>query len=78
MKKQKLYLTACLTFTTALTSLLGCRSIKPYEKEYLVHPTMDDASVERLKGPYGQSRRTREKLSASGSQSSTSCPTCGG
>jgi hypothetical protein len=43
-----------------------------------VHPTMDDASVERLKGPYGQSRRTREKLSASGSQSSTSCPTCGG
>lgn len=68
-----------LLFTAlAAVNIFGCRSIKPYEKEYLVHPTMDDASVERLKGPFGQSKRSKEKLSASGAQSSTSCPTCGG
>ena len=56
----------------------GCRAIKPYEKEYLLHPTMDDASVERLKGPFGQSKRSKERLSSLGGQTSTSCPTCGG
>ena len=60
-------------------SLTGCRTIKPYEKEYLLHPTMDDARVERLSGPYGKSIRPNERLaSATGGGSSYSCPTCGG
>lgn len=67
-----------ILMTSMLAAVGGCRSIKPYEKEYLLHPTMDDASVERLKGPFGQARRTKEKLSSAGGQSSTSCPTCGG
>lgn len=69
---------AVFLIALSVLSLNGCRAIKPYEKEYLVHPTMDDASVERLKGPFGQSKRTKERLSASGAQTSTSCPTCGG
>lgn len=66
------------TFT--LAGFTSCRSIKPYEKEYLVHPIMDDASVERLSAPYGKTVRPNERLAnaAGGSSSSTSCPTCGG
>lgn len=56
----------------------GCRTIKPYEKEYLLHPTMDDARVERLSAPYGKSIRPNERLASAGGGSSYSCPTCGG
>ena len=62
-----------------LTLATSCRTIKPYEKEYLLHPTMDDARVERLSAPYGKSIRPNERLaSAAGGASSYSCPTCGG
>jgi len=63
-----------------LSCLTGCRSIKPYEKEYLLHPLMDDARVERLSAPYGKSVRPNERLAIAGAGggSSTSCPTCGG
>ena len=62
-----------------LFGMSSCRSIKPYEKEYLLHPVMDDARVERLSAPYGKSRRPIERLAnAGGSGGSTSCPTCGG
>ena len=63
-----------------LTFFAGCRAIKPYEKEYLVHPIMDDARVERLSAPYGKSVRPNERLAIAGAGggSSTSCPTCGG
>lgn len=58
----------------------GCRSIKPYEKEYLLHPLMDDARVERLSAPYGKAVKPNERLTIAGATggSSTSCPTCGG
>jgi hypothetical protein len=61
-------------------SMASCRVIKPYEKEYLVHPIMDDARVERLSAPYGKSVRPNERLATAGAGggSSTSCPTCGG
>lgn len=71
----------CIIFAmlTGLVLAAGCRSIRPYEKEYLVHPTMDDSRVERLSGPYGKSIRPAERLgSLAGSSGSTSCPTCGG
>ena len=73
---------ACFQVCVALAfgvNLSGCRSIRPYEKEYLLHPTMDDARVERLSGPYGKTTKPLERLaSSSGGGSSTSCPTCGG
>jgi len=66
-----------------LTILTGCGSscavLKPYEKEYLLHPTMDDASVSSLEGTYVSKTRPLERLAASGvGAGSTSCPTCGG
>lgn len=63
-----------------LAGFTSCRAIKPYEKEYLVHPIMDDARVERLSAPYGKTLRPNERLAnaVGGGTSSTSCPTCGG
>ena len=60
-------------------SLSSCAVIKPYEKEYLLSPLMDDQSVARLEGPYVSKTRPFERLAAAGASSgSTSCPTCGG
>jgi len=71
-----MFFAPCLMLLSAASS---CRVIKPYEKEYLLHPIMDDARVERLSAPYGKSRRPLERLAgAGGSSGSTSCPTCGG
>lgn len=68
-----------VVFAICMMGISSCRSIKPYEKEYLLNPTMDDARVETLSGPYGKSMRPYEKLAASaGGGGSTSCPTCGG
>jgi hypothetical protein len=68
-----------ILFCILMLSCVGCRAIKPYEKEYLVHPIMDEARVERLSAPYAKSVRPNERLAtASGGGASTSCPTCGG
>ncbi|MCX6119820.1 MAG: hypothetical protein NT027_19975 [Proteobacteria bacterium] len=57
----------------------SCQSIKPYEKEYLLHPLMDDQTVSKLEGNYTTKTRPKERLAAAGvSSGSTSCPTCGG
>lgn len=57
----------------------SCAVIKPYEKEYLLNPLMDDASVAKLEGGYVTKTRPNERLAAAGGgSSSTSCPTCGG
>lgn len=71
----------CLFCLLAITGLAmsSCRAIKPYEKEYLVHPVMDDARVERVSAPYGKTKRANERLAIAGAGGgSTSCPTCGG
>jgi hypothetical protein len=72
----------CAALGIAILTLffaVGCRTIKPYEKEYLLHPTMDDARVDRLSAPYGKSIRPNERLAvAAGGGSSYACPTCGG
>ena len=88
MIKEKLINILCRAHLGRLTGsvvigvviLTGCRVIKPYEKEYLLHPIMDDARVERLSAPYGKSVRPNERLAtaAGGGGASTSCPTCGG
>ncbi|MCX6125593.1 MAG: hypothetical protein NTV34_12740 [Proteobacteria bacterium] len=58
---------------------VSCAVIKPYEKEYLLNPLMDDQSVARLEGPYISKTRPLERLAAAGaSTGATACPTCGG
>jgi hypothetical protein len=75
--KQSLLLAMVLTVSGL--GLNSCRTIRPYEKEYLLHPTMDDSRVESLSGPYGKTRRPSERLAASGGGGgSSACPTCGG
>lgn len=62
-------------------AILGCTTIKPYEKEYLLSPIMDDESVGKLavglhSAGYGEFERI--SVGASASAAGTSCPTCGG
>ena len=63
-------------------SLLGaCETLKPYEKEYLLDPSMDDTAVSRLESRLGQAQAARhERLATSppAGGGATSCPTCGG
>lgn len=59
----------------------GCSTLKPYEKEYLLHPAMDDQAISVFgDGSVRDARARVERLSSSvpGSGGSTSCPTCGG
>ena len=60
--------------------LLGCSTIKPYEKQHLLHPLMDDGKVARLSSDFANSTAgaQQRKLNGGGSVSSSSCPTCGG
>jgi len=71
-----------LILTLIFVSMLvwGCKTVKPYEKEYLLNPLMDDAGVSSLKPEMANSTTGQfEKLSGSGGGgSATSCPTCGG
>ena len=64
-----------------VASLCGCETLKPYEKEYLLSPLMDDAGVAALTPAMnGSVQSSQEKLAAGagGGGGSTSCPTCGG
>lgn len=60
--------------------LPSCRTLKPYEKEFLLHPLMDDAALGNLQSGMPVVARSRvERLSsAAGGSGATSCPTCGG
>jgi hypothetical protein len=71
LKLQAIFLLAVL--------FAGCAVVKPYEKEYLLNPLMDDQYVSKLEGSYNVKTRPKERLAAAGVNSgSTSCPTCGG
>lgn len=70
-----------LTLIVSIWTLAGCATIKPYEKEYLLHPFMDDAALAPLTFDFSQKNCGRyERLSSLGGTASggTSCPTCGG
>ena len=59
----------------------GCVGVKPWEKEYLLDPLMDDGLSAALESPLSsavQSRNERLAGLAPGSGGATSCPTCGG
>ena len=64
----------------AMTVLGACQAIKPYEKEYLLSPIMDDKEVDTLE-PVNLPKAflSFERLSQGGAGAAgTSCPTCGG
>jgi hypothetical protein len=59
----------------------NCKTIKPYEKEYLLHPLMDEAMTSVLLPQTMSGQLSNyEKLSSSltGGGGGSSCPTCGG
>jgi hypothetical protein len=58
----------------------ACTTLKPYEKEFLLDPTMDDAALSPLKPELmSAASGAFEKLSqAASGPGATSCPTCGG
>ncbi len=68
----------CLLMVTM--ALVGCETIKPYEKEFLLSPLMDDAGVASLSPSMMSSAATGfEKLAAGAAGTGgSSCPTCGG
>lgn len=69
-----------LIMSIAILALSGCHTIKPYEKEFLLNPVMDDAVISALTPEMlGSKCQDIEKLSAAGpGGASSSCPTCGG
>jgi hypothetical protein len=72
-----------LVVAVALTgsAASGCTTLKPYEKEYLLNPAMDDDAVQALSSPLAISASaTHEKLGQQGGAGAgaTACPTCGG
>ncbi len=68
----------CLLMATL--ALSGCETIKPYEKEFLLSPLMDDAGVAGMSSSMMSSQTTGfEKLAAGATGAGgSSCPTCGG
>lgn len=58
----------------------SCTTIKPYEKEYLLNPLMEDGTAADLTPAMtGVGMATHEKFATGGgSGAGSSCPTCGG
>ncbi len=66
--------------TVASTAIQACRSLRPYEKEHLLKPAMDDGRVGALEPAFAKSSASQfEKLAAGSTQGGggSSCPTCG-
>ena len=64
----------------ATMALEACRTLRPYEKEHLLKPSMDDARIGSLEPSYAKSTAAQfEKLAAGTAQGGggSSCPTCG-
>jgi hypothetical protein len=64
----------------ASTAIQACRSLRPYEKEHLLKPSMDDSRVGSLEPAYAKSAASQfEKLATGSAQGGggSSCPTCG-
>jgi len=62
-----------------LSGLAGCKTIKPYEKEYLLSPLMDDGAIARTENKFGREAcGSFEKLAGlGGGGGASACPTCG-
>ena len=64
----------------AAMALAGCETIKPYEKEYLLSPLMEDKAVAEMQPTLMPAASANfEKLSSGANTTTgTACPTCGG
>jgi hypothetical protein len=61
-------------------TLTACRTLRPYEKEHLLKPSMDDARLQSLDPVYARSAAAQFERLAAGSAAGgggSSCPTCG-
>jgi hypothetical protein len=69
-----------IAFMLVMVGVNACVGVKPYEKEYLLDPLMDDASLQSLNSDFrGNCVAPYERLSVNGAGGgATSCPTCGG
>ena len=78
MKFLRLSFNAVLAASFAL-AMNGCKTIKPYEKEYLLSPLMDDGAIARTDNKFGrESCGSFEKLAGlGGGGGASACPTCG-
>ena len=67
-------------YIALLFIFMSCTPLKPFEKEYLLGPLMEDSALTSLNSSFVSSIFPYfEKLSSGGTgSSSTSCPTCGG
>jgi hypothetical protein len=68
-------------FLACIAALTGaCTTIKPYEKEYLLNPLMDDGRTADLTPAMPSvGTSTHEKFATgAGGGAGSSCPTCGG
>ncbi len=64
----------------ATMALEACRTLRPYEKEHLLKPAMDDARIGALEPAFAKASAAQfEKLAAGTAQGGggSSCPTCG-
>ncbi len=63
-----------------LLAISACSTIKPYEKEYLLNPLMDDQVSTALTPIMPSAATTSFEKFATGPNggAGTSCPTCGG
>lgn len=65
----------------AAAALTGCAALKPYEKEYLLNPVMDDDHLLGVDATLmNAASASFEKLGkgGSGAGGGSACPTCGG
>lgn len=61
--------------------LMACHTVKPYQKEHLLNPLMDDKGLGPLNSTFANAALNSKDFLASGSaqaSASSSCPTCGG
>lgn len=75
VKIKSVLLLVCIAAAAA-----ACTTIKPYEKEYLLNPLMDDGKTAALTPSMPSvGTSTHEKFATgAGGGAGSSCPTCGG
>ena len=74
----RLVLTGSMAF--AAFGIQACRSLRPYEKEHLLKPAMDDSRIEGLEPNYAKAAAAQFERMGSGANQGgggSSCPTCG-
>ena len=75
------FLASLSALLAAAFALAGCETLKPYEKEFLLNPAMDDSALGDVDATMMSSAaQAFEKLGKGGpgAGGGSACPTCGG